>query len=344
MKRYTGQQALYEAISRSRAKAKQGSILEKLRPEHFKPENPAGTPSPQGEPQQVPEPSAESGVQTSSEPQVVETRPQPVVECEPQVEPRVETSSEPVAETVSAPVVSPEPIVKARPVETALHLAPPSPVQTWLKPRPVQLNEGRIEISVPYHVGAIAGLVLLLVIVGAYRLGGSGSQPNAAASPVVGRSAAVNPPAGSTPRSATADAGRPTSSSTVADAAKQDVVSTAVQGDHLLILALSKRQEDFDPVVRHFRENEIEVTPVSLDSLRQWFAKYNLDASRLPSGDGFLLVTANFYGNPKVAGTDGFKMKQRITEVGARYKGKAPSGYNSFAPNYFSDTYGMKVR
>jgi hypothetical protein len=339
MKRYTGQQALYEAISRSRAKAKQGSVLEKLRAEHFKPENPAGTPSPQVEPQQVPEPSAESGVQTFSEPQVVETQPQPVVECEPQAEPRVETLSEPVAETVSH-----EPIVKARPVETALHLAPPSPVQTWLKPRPVQLNEGRIEISVPYHVGAIAGLVLLLVIVGAYRLGGSGSQPNAAASSVVGRSAAVNPPAGSMPRSATADAGRPTSNSAVVDAAKQDVVSTAVQGDHLLVLALSKRQEDFGPVVQHFRENEIEVTPVSLDSLRQWFVKSNLDASRLPSGDGFLLVTANLYGNPKVAGTDGFKMKQRITEVGARYKGKAPSGYNSFAPNYFSDAYGMKVR
>ncbi len=41
MKRYTGQQALYEAISRSRAKTKQGSILEKLRPEHSKPENQA---------------------------------------------------------------------------------------------------------------------------------------------------------------------------------------------------------------------------------------------------------------------------------------------------------------
>ena len=57
---------------------------------------------------------------------------------------------------------------------------PPSPVQTWLKPRPVQLNEGRIEISVPYYIGVIAGLVVLVVVLTAFRLGqaGSGGQAN----------------------------------------------------------------------------------------------------------------------------------------------------------------------
>jgi hypothetical protein len=74
------------------------------------------------------------------------------------------------------------------------------------------------------------------------------------------------------------------------------------------------------------------------------FAKYNLDAGRLPSGDGFLLVTADFFENPRLAGTNGYKMLQKIIEVGARYKGKAPSGYESFAPNYFSDAYPMKMR
>lgn len=337
MKRYTGQQALYEAISRSRAKAKQGSILEKLRPEHVKPENQAVSSTPSVEPQQAePESAVEPAPQALPESQVVETPPQPTAEHEPQVEPRVQALSEPVA--------SSDPIVKAQPVETVLHPVPPGPARTWLKPRPVQLNEGRIEISVPYHVGAIAGLVVLLVIVGAYRLGGSGSQSGDAVSPAVNRSEVANPPAGPASGNATADAGRPTSNSAVSGAAKQDVVSTAVQGDHLLILARSKRQEDFDPVVRHFRENGIDVTAVSLDSLRQWFAKYNLDASRLPSGDGFLLVGANFCKNPEVAGTDGFEVKQKITEVGARYRGKAPSGYDSFAPRYFSDAYGMKVR
>ncbi len=76
----------------------------------------------------------------------------------------------------SAPVELPEPVVKPRPIERAAHLVVPSPVQTWLKPRPVQLNEGRIEVSVPYYVGAIAGLVVLVVVLAAFRLGQAGSD------------------------------------------------------------------------------------------------------------------------------------------------------------------------
>lgn len=350
MKRYTGQQALYEAISRSRAKAKQSSILEKLRPEPFKPESPAAAPLTPVEPQQAPEPSTEPVAQASPEPQVVETQPQPAVEHEPQAELGVTTPPEPVAEVVSTPVELPDPIVRPRPVEKVVLPVPPSPVRTWLKPRPVQLNEGRIEISVPYYVGGIAGLVLLLVVVGAFRLGqgGSGGQADgsaAAVKPVADKSVGgTTPPAGSTPRSTATDTGRPASNPAVTGAARQNTASAAVQGDHWIVLAQYRRQEDFGPVIQHFRENGINLGAVSLPELRKYFATNNLNAGVLPSGDGFLLVTADAFGNPKIAGTDGFKMKQRITEVGAQYKGKAPSGYESFAPNYFSDAYPMKIR
>jgi hypothetical protein len=349
MKRYTGQQALYEAISRSRAKAKQGSILDKLLPDASKTETPAAGQTPPGEPQQVQSvPAIEPLPQTPAVPSAVETPPQPVIEQTPQVEPRVEVPAEPMAELASPPLETAEPIVKSRPIERVSHPAPPSPVQTWLKPRPVQLNEGRIEISVPYYVGVIAGLVVLVIVLVSYRLGqgGSGGQANDAAPKVQSVSdRSTNPPSGSMPQGATAaNTSQPLSSPVTPGAAGQDVTAAVAQGDHMLILARSRRQEDFEPVVRYFHENGIEVTSASLDALRRTFAEYKLDVSRLPSGDGFLLVTANFYGNPKVAGTDGFKIKQRITEVGATYKGKAPSGYESFAPNYFSDTYGMKVR
>ena len=60
MKRYTGQQALYEAISRSRAKAKQGSILDKLLPDHAKQETATPGPVPPVEPQHL---SPASGVE-----------------------------------------------------------------------------------------------------------------------------------------------------------------------------------------------------------------------------------------------------------------------------------------
>ncbi len=119
----------------------------------------------------------------------------------------------------------------------------------------------------------------------------------------------------------------------------------AVQGDHWIVLAQYRRQEDFEPVVQHFRrERDQSWRRVAALSLRKYFATNDLNAGVLPSGDGFLLVTADAFGNPKIAGTDGYKMKQRITEVGAQYKGKAPSGYESFAPNYFSDAYPMKIR
>ena len=160
MKRYTGQQALYEAISRSRAKAKQGSILEKLRPEPSKPEKPAIQEStPTVGPEQAAEQTPGPAVQEPVEPQAAETPLQPQAEPEPPTQPVVETALEALSEAAAEPAESVEPVVRPRPVERVAHLAPPKPVQAWLRPRPVQLNEGRIEVSVPYYVGAIVGLV-----------------------------------------------------------------------------------------------------------------------------------------------------------------------------------------
>jgi hypothetical protein len=48
------------------------------------------------------------------------------------------------------------------------------------------------------------------------------------------------------------------------------------------------------------------------------------------------------YENPEMSGTDGFKMKQRIINIGAKYK--ASKGYETFAPYFFKDAYGKKVR
>jgi hypothetical protein len=75
--------------------------------------------------------------------------------------------------------------------------------------------------------------------------------------------------------------------------------------------------------------------------LREHFAEYGLDTSRLPQGDGYMLATKIFYQNPDRAGTDGYEMMQRIIELGRGYE--APPGRESFAPNYFSDAFGMKV-
>lgn len=347
MKRYTGQQALYEAISRSRAKAKQGSILEKLRPEPSTPEKPATQESrPPTEPEQAPEQTPGLVVPQPSELPAVETPLQPQVEQELQTQPAVDASSEPLLAAPVEPVERVEPVVKPRPVERVAHPVTPGPMQPWLRPRPVQLNEGRIEVSVPYYVGAIAGLVVIVVVLAAFRLGqaGSGGQANDAGrqiQPVADRSAApVNPPTRSTPQNATTDTSRPPAPSTT----QQNVASAKPPGDHWIVLAQYKRQEDLEPVVQHFAQQGISLGIVPLARVREFFAANSLDARNLPSGEGFLLVTKDSFDNPKVAGTDGDKMIKRIIEVGALYKSKARPGYESFAPNYFKDAYPMKIK
>jgi hypothetical protein len=340
MKRYTGQQALYEAISRSRAKGKQGSILDKLLPDASKTEDPAAKPAPPNEPQQTVEPAVEATSQASFVPQVVEMPLQPAIEQEP----RVEVAVEPIAETAS------EPVVKPRPIERVGYLVTPSPVQTWLKPRPVQVNEGRIEISVPYYIGVIAGLVLLVLVLVAYRLGQSGStgQANDAAPKVQPASdksgGSTNPPAGSSPRSTTtADTSRPQSSPAAPGVSGQNTAAAAAQGDNWIVLTQFNERKDLEPVVEHFARYGIELGIMPLDAAsRKAFVDAGFNGNALPTGTNFLLVTKNMYSNPRVVGTDGYNMIQKIAEVGAKYKAK--SGFERFAPNYFSDAYPMKIR
>jgi hypothetical protein len=97
MKRYTGQKALYEAISRSRDKAKQHSILEKLRPVLSKPPT---TPGQEIGPAMTPEQTEQTPVQELAEPEVVEMPPAPAVELPLQAEPELELPPEPDRKSV----------------------------------------------------------------------------------------------------------------------------------------------------------------------------------------------------------------------------------------------------
>jgi hypothetical protein len=63
----------------------------------------------------------------------------------------------------------------------------------------------------------------------------------------------------------------------------------------------------------------------------------------VPESGRYVLQTKQRYQNTTV-GSDGYKAIQKIREVGVLYKGKAPPGYETFAPNYFSDAYGKKVK
>jgi hypothetical protein len=319
MKRYTGQKALYEAISRSRAKAKRGNILERFLPESARQEKP---PVPEGLL------SAES-TRVPAEPPVVKEPSRPVLE----------RLREAVAARQSAKLSRPEktevpsekpavsPVVKQRAVETADLPVPARRIPMWWRLKPLQLNEGRIEISVSYHIGIAVALAVILVILAGFRLGQK--YPGArAAGPTTA-------PARAAPENAA-----------TATAGAQEAVSpagepTQPQGHNWIVLARHRNQADLEPVVAHFAKNGIALQIYELGWLRQQLSERGLTAAGLPNGDGFLLVTDDLYVNPQSPGTEGYKVIQKIASVGATYK--APKGRDPFTPNLFKDAYGMKI-
>jgi hypothetical protein len=349
MKRYTGQKALYEAISRSRAKAKRGSILDKLRP------LPAESNEPVGEEEPLPllEPvltadEARALTEVPPESQVEEQAPSPVEEKPPEM---------PVAEPPQPQALPPQveklepPVFKPRHIERIGRPAAAKPVQPLLRPKAMQWNAGRIEISVPYHIGVAVVLAACLVVLIAFRLGQDyPGQPTKAAVP-------ESPPVRPTTQNAvmtntSAPLPQPKPRSEIPPAAPRAVEPAPVQqqvpsaqpeqGDHLIVLARSSEQKDFDPVIKYFGEHGIALMALPLtDETRKIFAEYGFNPSSLPNGEGFWLVTLNRYENPNRVGTKGYEVLQKIKELGPLYK--PPKGGKSFAPNNFGDAYGHNI-
>ena len=124
-----------------------------------------------------------------------------------------------------------------------------------------------------------------------------------------------------------------------------DAGSTAAvsRDDHVIVLAQYPTRAQLDPVSEFFEQHGVTTSVVSFAQLRDYFAgKSHLNAGVLPRGNGYMLVSA-LCENPERPGTNGYEVKQKIIEIGKRYKDERPPGYESFGPNYFSDAYGMKV-
>ncbi len=189
------------------------------------------------------------------------------------------------------------------------------------KPRIVQFNAGRIELSVPYQIAVLLLLGFVLLVLAAYRLG-QFSYPTS-----------QQEPAGQTPNvdleSAAIDRAmiemmRPSAPATDVSPKTEEVEPVNSTGDNVIVLVEYPRPADLVPVQEHFAEHGID--------------------TEIVMGNGrYFLQTKNTYDNPATPGTHGYEAKQKIREVGAQYKDKAPAGYETFAPNFFSDAYGKKV-
>ncbi len=325
MKRYTGQKALYEAISRSRAKAKRGNILERFLPDAARQEQP---PVPEGPPP------AEL-TEVPAEPPVMKGPSWPVLErLREAVAARRNAKLRRLVKPEKTGIPPEEPVVLPA-VENGDPPAPAGRIPMWWRLKPLQLNEGRIEISVSYHIALAVALVVLLVILAGFRLGQKFPAKAKAGTE-------TKTPA----RAALENAATETATGKAAPTGTQGAASPAGEsaqpgGDNWIVLATHRNRADLEAVKEHFAKSGIALEIYELAWIRQQLSERGLAAAGLPNGDGFILLASGAYHNPQNPDTDGYKMKQKIAAVGATYK--APKGRDPFTPNLFNDAYGMKI-
>jgi len=189
------------------------------------------------------------------------------------------------------------------------------------KPRVVQFNAGRIEFSLPYQLAIAMMLGLVVLVLVAFRAGelsaGVSELPAGGPAGPARTVGEIGPPAGTRPAQSPRTAGpQPTRTTDGAPAGRRG-------GDNVIVLVQHNSPVDLVPVQAHF-------------------AGYGIDTEIVKWDGKYFLITKDRYTSFGPGG-DGYEAKKRIAEIGAKYKGKAPEGYEKFAPHYFSDAYGKKV-
>jgi Na+-transporting methylmalonyl-CoA/oxaloacetate decarboxylase gamma subunit len=203
----------------------------------------------------------------------------------------------------------------------------------WLnRPRIVQFNAGRIEISMPYQlaIALLLGLVLLVLVV--FRLGQityrssqkatgpAAKMPESVqkAAPLVTAERAV---AGKVTAVVAPQKAAPAEEKTPVPPVIQKVEPVKPKGDNRIVIQSYQLRADLEPV-------------------KQYFAQFGIETEIIKISDWYYLVTKDKYENPAKPGTDGYLAKQKIIELGAKYK--APPGSEAFGSQPFRDAYGKK--
>jgi hypothetical protein len=200
---------------------------------------------------------------------------------------------------------------KDPPAPTEPAEAGPEKASQWPKrPNMVQVNASRIEISIPYQIAIALLLGLVVMVLGAYRLGQASSVAEPAA-PV------ASPPDPSH---------RPTKTETIDPeptpaASGRESVATE-PGDHVIVLVQFRGRAHLVPPQEYFAENGIETEIV-------------------PKANGwYFLVTKERFFDTEKPGGRGYAVKDLIHRIGPSYV--APAGFEPF-PRGFTDAYGMKI-
>ncbi|GAJ00234.1 unnamed protein product, partial [marine sediment metagenome] len=196
-------------------------------------------------------------------------------------------------------------------------VAVPERAAQWpRRPRIVQFNAGRIEMSMPYQIAIafLLGIILLVLLV--FRLG-QYYQRIADSAVKIQKNNLDTPPGQKEPtgRGQTTDKGEKISPG------GEKVEAVKSKGNNRIVIQTYQIRADLEPVKQHF-------------------ARFDIETEIRRINEVYYLVTEEKYENPKRLGTDGYLARQKIIAVGAEYK--AQQGYETFAPHFFKDAYGMK--
>jgi hypothetical protein len=187
----------------------------------------------------------------------------------------------------------------------------PAKASRWpTRPDLVQVNAGRIEISIPYPIAIALLLGLVVMVLGAYRLG----QASSVAEPPA-RVASPPDPAPKPTKTVTTD-------SAPAAGSGEENVAPETQGDHVIVLVQFRGRAHLVPVQEYFAENGIET--VIKPEANGWY---------------FLVTKERFFDTEKPGGR-GYAVKDLIHRIGPSYV--APAGFEPF-PRGFTDAYGDNI-
>ena len=198
------------------------------------------------------------------------------------------------------------------------------------QPKVVQFNNGRIELTLPYGICVGIGLVGLVVVLLAFRLGQAHAPSRVDAQQVKADPAPrrQQPAAGSNER--------PQRPQPPAPGAQSPSGQPGPGPQQTPVPATQVVQPGNAVVVQEY------TTVADLKPVADYFDGKGIATEILRSGNRYFLVTRErFQDNPNNEGTRGYTVKQRIVTLGKDYQ--APQGAESFAPNLFKDAYGRKI-
>ena len=192
-----------------------------------------------------------------------------------------------------------------------------SDVKPWPnRPKWLRFYNNRIEFSLSWTVAIIAILTIFAIFLVFFRLGRITAGANAE------KISEIAPKVIAKPR------------------AKAPVVDRAEAGPF--------GRPPVPKMIVPMGENVIVIASYNIAShlapVKSYFAGFGVETEIINQAGRYLLVTQQRYNNPEKSGTDGYKAKQKIIEIGAGYKSPKGSGFASFASKLFSDAYGMKVK